>query len=320
MRYHIANKDVVGQLGSLSCNDIAPKVKKRKPASYFIWNTLRVIIFLVCLCVFIYSVKSIADNFSSYNEGNDYYENIKNDFIYTNESANANLVSSSKPVPLKGFEAMLEGKGEVLPPVPNEDLMELLSWQNRLNGMKGEIPDIYGWITIPGTNIDYPVVQGTDNQFYVEHTADKKINVSGAIFVDFRQKKAPESTQNLVLYGHNIRTWGTMFNGLVNYLYEDFYKTHPTVNFYTYNGIYEYTIFSVCETDIHSNYTDIYFSNDSEFESFCQDTLNRSLYTRDGITIDKNSKLITLSTCSNSFNGDKRYSVVAVLTNVITAN
>lgn len=320
MRYRIINKDLELQLNTLSCNDIAPKIKKPKPLSYYIWNFLRVVIFLICLCVFIYSVKSIADNFSSYNESSDYYENIKNDYLNSTDSSNSNLVSSSKPIPLKGFEAMLEGKGEVQPPVSNEDLMLLLSWQNRLNNMKGEIPDIYGWITIPGTNIDYPVVQGTDNQFYVEHGANKKTNVAGAIFVDFRQKKEPENIQNLLLYGHNIRTWGTMFNGLVNYLYEDFYNTHPTVSLYTYDGIYEYTVFSVCETDIHSNYTSIYFSGENDFNAFCQDTLNRSLYTRDGVTIDSNSKFITLSTCSNSFNGDKRYAVVAVLTNFITAD
>lgn len=320
MRYNITNKGVLQQINSLTCNDIAPKIKKKKSPFYYIFNAFRVIIFLFCLAVFIYSVKNIADNFASYDEGSDFYEEIKQNFLNLGESSNQSLVSSSKPIPLKGFDAMLEGKGEVAPPVSNENLQKLLTLKNTLNGMRGDIPDIYGWIRIPGTNIDYPVVQGTDNQYYVEYAANKKKNVTGAIFVDFRQKKAPEETQNLVLYGHNIRTWGTMFNGLVQYLYEDFYKTHPTIQFYTLNGIYEYTVFSVCETDIFSNYSDIYFSNDAEFAKFYSDTLNRSLYTRDGVTIDKDSKLITLSTCSNSFNGNKRYAVVGVLTSAITEN
>ena len=320
MRYQVKNIQVKDRLDRLTCNDIAPKVKKKKSAFYYVFNSLRVVIFMVCLGVFLFSVKNIADNFSSYSDGSDFYDDIENNFASLLDKTTNNLVSSSPPVPLKGFDAMLVGKGEVEPPVSNENYQKLMNLQSSLNGMKNEIPDIYGWIKIDGTNINYPLVQGTDNQYYVEYAANQKKNVTGAIFIDFRQKRPPEQTQNLVVYGHNIRTWGTMFNGLVNYFYEDFYRTHPTVQFYTYDGIYEYTVFSVCETDIYSNYTDIYFTKEGEFESFCNDTLSRSIFTREGVVIDKDSKLLTLSTCSNSFNGDKRYVVVCVLTSMITLN
>ena len=318
MRYNIKNQSVLDDILNLKSNDIAPRPKRRKRAMYYVFNFIRFAVFVICLGVFTYSVKNIAKNFASYQESSDMYEDIKNNFASIGQNTVGSLINSPNPIPLKEFDKILAGDGEVEQPQSNEDFTKIVALRAALDSMKGEIPDIYGWIKVPGTNIDYPLVQGKDNKYYVNYDAKKNSNYAGAIFVDFRHKKTPDETRNMMIYGHNVRTWGTMFNGLVNFLYEDFFRLKDSIELYTYDGIYTYTVISVCETDIYSNYSDIYFSTDEEFESFCNDVLNRSLYKREGVTIDKDSKLVTLSTCSNSFNGDKRYAVVGVLTEKLT--
>lgn len=97
--------------------------------------------------------------------------------------------------------------------------------------LQKENPDIAGWIRIEGTQINYPIVQGTDNDFYLNHDFNGGKNVSGAIYLDFESRKDFEGRNNII-YGHNMKN-GTMFKDVVKYKDEAFFKEHQYFTIYT---------------------------------------------------------------------------------------
>lgn len=114
--------------------------------------------------------------------------------------------------------------------------------------LQKENPDIYAWITIPGTDIDYPVVQdSTDNTYYLNHAADTSLSDSGAIYSE--KKNAKDFDDYLtVLYGHNMKD-GSMFAGLHKYEDKTFLKDHKDLTIYTPDSILKYRIFAAYLTD-----------------------------------------------------------------------
>ena len=307
------------KLKEISCDDIAPQSKGRKRTSYYVFNFIRIVLFLVCLAVFLFSLKSIIDNFEDFNSGEDFYESIVDEFNNIGkEGLTSPIYSAEKVVPLVKFDEMLLSKGELPPIVSNEELEEYLKVKNKLTILREQYPELVGWITIENTKINYPLMRAKDNQYYVNHAADGTPNYSGAIFADFRCTKAPEKTPNYVIYGHNIRSWGTMFNGITNFFNKSYFNSRPTIEISTFDGIYEYTIIAVFETDIYADYTRINFAN-TDMADFIGNIYDLASISRE-VEYNSNSKIVTLSTCSNSFDDDKRYALVGILTKSITPN
>lgn len=114
--------------------------------------------------------------------------------------------------------------------------------------LQKENPDIYAWITIPGTDIDYPVVQdSTDNTYYLNHAADTSLSDSGAIYSEKENAKDFDDYLT-VLYGHNMKD-GSMFAGLHKYEDKTFLKDHKDLTIYTPDSILKYRIFAAYLTD-----------------------------------------------------------------------
>ena len=97
--------------------------------------------------------------------------------------------------------------------------------------LKMDNPDTIGWIRVPDTNIDYPIVQGTDNDFYLKHDFYGEKNVAGAIYLDFESEKDFISRNN-ILYGHNMKN-GSMFKDVVRYKDPEYFKSHQFFSIYT---------------------------------------------------------------------------------------
>ena len=173
---------------------------------------------------------------------------------------------------------------------------------------------LVGWIKIEGTNIDYPVMQTSNNDYYLEHNYNQEYDKNGSIFLDCNCTPAFPN-DNMIIYGHNMKS-GKMFGSLANYAKESFYKEHPSIQFDT---IYEegtYDIMYVFRSKIYSEeeivfkyYQFIDATSENEFYSNMEEMEKLSLYDT-GITAKYGDKLITLSTCNNSeTNG--RFVVVA---------
>lgn len=173
---------------------------------------------------------------------------------------------------------------------------------------------LVGWIKIDGTKVDYPVLQTSNNEYYLDHNFNQEDDRNGSIFLDKDCTIWPRS-QNLILYGHNMRS-GKMFGTLKSYKDEQFYKKHPEIQFDTIyeKGTYEimYVFSEVVhdETEVAFKYYQFISANsDVEYNSYMNEMANMSLYDT-GVTSVYGDALLTLSTCDYSA-GAERFVIVA---------
>ena len=184
----------------------------------------------------------------------------------------------------------------------------------QVQSLKTENPDIVGWLEIKGTNVSYPVLQGSDNEFYMTHNYKKEKSKNGSIFLS-KDYDWNLPSANLLIYGHNMQN-GTMFEELLKYADYNFYVQHPIINFTTVDEDAEYEIISVFKSRVYYKseqnvFRYYYFINaetEDEYNEFVSNAKNASLY-----NIDANAtygdQLITLSTCSYHVK-DGRFAVV----------
>ena len=153
------------------------------------------------------------------------------------------------------------------------------------------------WITMDGTNIDYPVAQGVDNEYYLKHTFDLKENSCGSIFVD-EKCETPFHQFLTILYGHHMRN-GTMFSDLTKYKDASFARMHRTISIETEQGGISYTIFAV--TVIKGKDINLYeeLSSDEQKESFIEGIKSDRLFDLNQ-QFTKEEECIALVTCDYS--------------------
>ena len=162
------------------------------------------------------------------------------------------------------------------------------------------------WIQIENTNINYPVVQGSDNDYYLKHNFRKESNISGTVFVE--SANDIDNDKNIILYGHNMRN-GTMFNNITNYKEESFFNEDNKINIIMNNTLYEYEVFSVYVKNVSEVNLAIGFASEDEFINYAYNQADESIYKKD-VDFSAEDNLITLVTCSYEFT-DARTIVVA---------
>lgn len=165
--------------------------------------------------------------------------------------------------------------------------------------LKEQNSDTVGWLRVPGTNIDYVVVQASDNNYYLNHSFDHSNNTAGWIFSDFRNN-LKNLNQNTIIYGHN-RLDGSMFGSLKNVLDTSWYdnKENHIIKLSTPEESSIWQIFSVYEIDKESYYITTNF-NLEKLQVFLNTIVERSIYNFN-TTVTKADKILTLSTCKNSY-------------------
>ena len=185
----------------------------------------------------------------------------------------------------------------------------------KVKELRKENQDIVGWLEIENTNINYPVLQGKDNEYYMSHNYKKQKSKNGAIFLD-KDYDWNIKSNNLLIYGHNLNN-GTMFQELLKYEKESFYKEHQIINFITEKEEANYEIISVIKTRVYykneKNVFRYYFfinpKSEKEYNEFITNAKKESLYETNK-TANYGDELITLSTCSYHVK-DGRFAVVA---------
>lgn len=167
------------------------------------------------------------------------------------------------------------------------------------NNLYNKYEDYRGWIKVDNTNIDYPIVQGKDNSFYLDKDINKNYVSSGSIFMNYLNNGFND--ENTILFGHHMRN-KTMFAQLEKYKEKEFFHNNNDIKIEVENDkILTYKVFSVYVTDANDNYIKTNFDNKSEYKEFLDKIKNKSIYKSD-INVDENDKIITLSTCSYEFN------------------
>lgn len=175
--------------------------------------------------------------------------------------------------------------------------------------------DIIGWINLEGTTLNYPILQSKDNKDYLQQDFEKQYTRKGSIFMDYRNDPM-HTKKNTIIYGHNVGD-GTMFDTIEQYLDQTYYDQHKTIQYDTKHGKYNLEIISAYETTTDDNYIQTDFKTDKQYEKFLENTMKKSQIATT-TTINKNDKIITLSTCEDPYSQSKgRKVVVAKLVEAI---
>lgn len=169
--------------------------------------------------------------------------------------------------------------------------------------------DVLGWILIPGTNLSYPLLQGDDNQYYLNHTWRKSYNSVGAIFMECRNS-ADLSDFNTIIYGHRMNN-RSMFGILHQYSSQSYWKAHPYIYITDDNGSHRYQVFAAYEVSTSGAAYQISFSGDASKQAFLDECLSQSVIDT-GVTPHVYDKILTLSTCTGDGHAT-RWVVQAVL-------
>lgn len=204
-----------------------------------------------------------------------------------------------------------EQQQEILPPEPEEQPEPEAPPAEESKEILPEFASLYeqnqemvGWVTIEGTDVDYPVMQSPDsNDYYLKHDFYKEEDNNGCIFLDTRNCLENGDT-NLILYGHNMRS-GLMFGSLKSYQEESYWQEHRSISFSTLYEKRKYEIVAVClakveyqDEDTFRYYNYLGAGSQEEFDVFKENVSNMNMYENE-LDISYGDELLTLSTCNN---------------------
>lgn len=236
------------------------------------------ILIFVCLSIMIFSIYQIVKIQYSYYQGQAVYKNL-------------NQYAEEKDIENQTTNTLEEEKDEL--EINFEELEKINS-------------DVVGWIYLEDSKINYPIVQGKDNEYYLRHMVNKEYNIGGSIFMDMRNKSDFTDTHSII-YGHHMNN-GTMFTDITKYKDQEYYNNHKTGKIITKNKTYEIEFFAGYVTDVYANSWEVNLKTSSDWYEWAKKSKQKSNFQSD-ITIAEGDKYITLSTCSYDFN-DARYVLV----------
>jgi sortase B len=178
-----------------------------------------------------------------------------------------------------------------------------------LTALREVNPDVIGWIRIPGTQIDYPLMQGEDNQYYLERTWKGEPNAAGSIFLE-QHCSADLSDFNTIIYGHRMKN-GSMFAALKYYNKMDYLQEHPYVYILDDAGLHRYEVFSAYEASVTGTTYRLAIEDDEIKQKFIDDCSGWSVI-ETGVEPTIRDRMLTLSTCTGR-GYETRWVVQAVL-------
>lgn len=169
------------------------------------------------------------------------------------------------------------------------------------NSLKRTNPDVVGWLKVNGTNINYPFVQSSDNDYYLTHSFNKSYNGAGWVFLDYRNNGT--NNKNTIIYAHG-RSNKTMFGTLKNVLNNGWLNNTNNyvikISTETENSLWQ--IFSVYRIPTTSDYLQTNFNDETEYQNFLDMIKDRSIHNFN-TNVASTNNILTLSTCYN--NSDK---------------
>ena len=188
-------------------------------------------------------------------------------------------------------------------PMEEDEYMKQLQDIN-LEALRETNPDVVGWVFMPNCKLNYPIVQGDDNQYYLNRTWDNRKSVTGAIFME--ATNSPDfSDFRTILYGHNMADF-SMFGSLYRFDRESTWKRWPYVYLVTDEGVFRYEVYSCYRADVESNTYILDLEDEKLRQGFINLTKEEAIF-ETGITPAVTDRLLTLSTCAG---GEKTRRVV----------
>lgn len=252
--------------------------KKKRRVKKWVWSFFIVLFLLIITIGIVVLLSWNNDN----RDTNKIVEEINNDVVITEheDDDNTEIIGSEEETETSDYWYYINF------PLIDVDISKL----------KEKNSDTIGWISVNNTNINYPYVQYTDNNYYLSHSFDKSYNEAGWVFMDYRNR-SDLNNKNTIIYAHS-RLDKTMFGSLINVLKYDWYsnKDNHIIRISTEDENTLWQIFSVYKIDVESYYITTNFSTDEEYLKFLNTIKGRSIYNFN-TNISSNDRILTLSTC-----------------------
>lgn len=230
----------------------------------------------------------------------EYIQTQESQEVYQNSAELASMAPSEPDSPID-VRLWAKEKLELLDslaqpePVTIADIRAAQLYTIDITALQEVNPDVLGWIYLPGTNISYPLLQGEDNQYYLNYTWDKQAYFVGSIFMECKNS-ADFSDFNTILYGHNLNN-GTMFSQLHLYKDQEQWLQYPYIYIVTGSGAFRYSIFSAYEVPTTATTYQLSFDEDGQKQRFLEECTGWSVLDT-GITPTETDQILTLSTCT----------------------
>lgn len=256
--------------------------KGRKISTFVLWGIL------------IFSIWQVIGFFAEYQRNQEIYENAR-ELVIEEESAGEDTEQHQEKESLED-DRQFSG-------APEEQRVDF-------EALKAINPDIFGWILIEGTPIDYPLLQGEDNSYYLTHTYDRKEARCGSIFLECTNTEGMTDQHN-ILYGHNMRD-DSMFGSLSEYNDQEYAEQHKEIKIYLEDRVQTYQIFSVYRAETSGKVYTVQFGGKEGFQKMLDEMTESSvveLLPNPGAE----DRILTLSTCTGSGNYERRLVINAVL-------
>lgn len=268
------------------------------------WEKAEIVILCLLSVVGIVAIIKLGSILLGYFDGDSTYKTLQQ-YVLLPEEDNV----SSK-------EADKQGTGQDASPTPDDMEADESGYvyygqppQVDFDALRAMNSEVTGWIYGPGTSINYPVVKGSDNSYYLTHMFDGKENNCGCIFMDCLNE--PDFTNtNSIIHGHHMKN-GSMFASLPGYSSQSYYDTHPVIWLITPGKSYRADIFTGFVTDAESDVWQIEFANKEDYRQWLDKMLSNSAFNSD-IKPETDDKIITLATCSYDYD-NARFVVMGIL-------
>ncbi len=239
-------------------------------------KAIRIIIAVIASVLIVFSAYKLITIYLDYKKGTDTYNEVASTVVtFTNE-----ISTEDADLPIK------------------VDFDEL----KKIN------PDVIGWLYCKDTQINYPIVQTDNNEYYLHNMINGEYNFAGTLFADFRCEKNFAGL-NTIVYGHNMKN-GSMFGDLPKYKAQDYYDAHPTMWLLTPDKIYKVALLSGQVTASDSDAYDI-ISKSEDLTEYLENAVSQSFF-KTNSSIDDAEKILTLSTCSYEYE-NARFVVIGKL-------
>ena len=248
---------------------------------------IRIILCCIFLAIAIYAAYNIIKIQSEYKKSVDAYKKLDN---YTIEQTTSETSGESEEEPVKEK------------PYPDVDF----------DGLKSVNSDVIGWIYVPDTEINYPIVHTSDNDYYLDHLVDRTQNPAGAIFLDTRNP-SDFSDLHSIIYGHHMKN-GSMFAALKGYKKQDFFDGHKTGYLITQDAAYSIDFFAGHVANVEENAWQLDFDDAADFDNWIKSLKEISAFKSD-IEPQYGDRIFTLSTCRYEFD-DARFVLSGKLTKI----
>ena len=197
-----------------------------------------------------------------------------------------------------------EDTSEEVPVATPPDRHTQMLLQTDLSALQSINSDVIGWILIPGTDVNYPLLHTTDNSTYLHTAWDGSYNQAGSIFMETRTNPDMEDF-NTIIYGHNMRN-GSMFATLMRYKDAQYPLDYPYIYIVTKEGVYKYTIFAGYEAAVVSDTYRLIFKDDLEKQTAIDSYLERSVW-ESPVQPTVTDRVLTLSTCTGTGRYETRW-------------